>query len=84
MDIYEKGEITNAGKINIGTRKITVKKPWETEEILQLIDEKRKYKNVQGNSGIQKYKSLRNEISRKCREPRRNGCRKNVKKLKMK
>lgn len=49
-----KRAITNAGKINTGTRKITAKKPWVTEEILQLIDKKkevqkcsRKFRNTE-------------------------------------
>ncbi|XP_049765311.1 uncharacterized protein LOC126094789 isoform X1 [Schistocerca cancellata] len=63
-----KKAITEVGKENISTKKVAAKKPWVTEEILQLIDERRKYKHVPGKSGIQKYKSLRNEINRKCRE----------------
>ena len=59
---------TEVGKANIGTRKATAKKPWITDEIIQLIDERRQYKNAKGNRGIQKYKTLRNEINRRCRK----------------
>lgn len=43
------------------------RKPWISEEVVELIHERRKYKTVQDEVGQRTYRSLRNEINRKCK-----------------
>ena len=51
---------------NIPKVKSCVRKPWITTEILELMDERRKWKNTQTEDGKRKYQRLNNEIRRKC------------------
>ena len=46
--------------------------PWVTQGILGLIDERRKFNNPRDESGKRKYKSLKNEIDRKCKVAKEN------------
>ena len=46
------------------------KKEWITDEVLQLIEERRKYKNAKTEEGQKCYKRIRNEICRKARKAR--------------
>lgn len=56
-----------AGKV-IGKSTQAKRKLWMTEEILLLMDERRKYKNDTSELGKLKYKSLKNKINRICKE----------------
>ena len=52
-------------KSEIGYKEgITAKKPWVTEEMIRKMDERRKWKNVTSEEGMQKYKALNNELRR--------------------
>lgn len=44
------------------------KKPWVTEEIIDLIDERKKHKNAKEEKGREEYRRIRNQINRKCKE----------------
>ena len=43
------------------------KKAWVTQEILEMMDERRKYKNAPDEVGKEEYRRLHNEIGRKCK-----------------
>uniref|UniRef100_A0A8D8XEA4 Craniofacial development protein 2 n=1 Tax=Cacopsylla melanoneura TaxID=428564 RepID=A0A8D8XEA4_9HEMI len=43
------------------------RKPWISEEVLELIHERRKYKTISDEEGQRTYRRLRNEINRKCK-----------------
>lgn len=43
------------------------KKAWLSDEVLKLIDERKKYKNATSDQGKQEYKRLKNEVIRKSR-----------------
>ena len=54
-----------SAKSEIGYKEgVTAKKPWVTEEMIRKMDERRKWKNVTSEKGIQKYKALNNELRR--------------------
>ena len=59
-----------AAKEVLGKRKAAKKKEWITDEVLQLIEERRKYKNAKTEGGQKCYKRIRNEICRKARKAR--------------
>lgn len=52
----------------IGSQRKEAKKPWMTNEIIELINEKRKYKNQNNIQAQQIYKRIRNEIQRKIKK----------------
>jgi len=57
--------VNKAAKKVVGLqRRENVKKPWITKEILDKMEERRVYKNVNTAAGIQKYRSLNNELRR--------------------
>ena len=57
--------VNKAAKKVVGfQRRTSVKKPWITREMLNKIEERRKYKNVNTDVGRQKYKSINNELRR--------------------
>ena len=60
--------LENASKVVIGKEERKVKKPWITEEILELMEERRKRKNSRNEEDQTKYKQLRNQINRKCKK----------------
>uniref|UniRef100_A0A8D8Z0H2 Craniofacial development protein 2 n=1 Tax=Cacopsylla melanoneura TaxID=428564 RepID=A0A8D8Z0H2_9HEMI len=45
----------------------SAKKPWITEEIVDMIEERRKWKSVSSDEGKATYRRLKNEIVSKCR-----------------
>ncbi len=63
-----KESIIQAAKSKIGVEKRKRKKPWMKEEILQLMEERRKYKQARDEEGKRKYRALRNEIRRECKK----------------
>lgn len=57
--------VQKVGETEIGYRKGPVaKKPWVTEEMLTLMDERRKWKNVNSEEGKRKYRELNNKLRR--------------------
>ena len=57
--------VLEAAKETLGSKKSEAKKTWMTEEILHLIVERDKLKK---QSNLQRYRELKTEIQRKCRE----------------
>lgn len=58
--------ILQSAEKNIPKKRAEKKKPWITNEILELIDERRKWKNVQTDDGKRKYRQLNNKLRREC------------------
>lgn len=44
------------------------RKPWISKEVVELINERRNFKNATDQNGKQKYRRLRNEIIRKSKK----------------
>ena len=60
-------DIVKAAEDQIGRNTRPSKNPWVTQEILNLIDERRKYKNAANEAGKREYRRLKNEVDRKCK-----------------
>jgi len=60
--------LQKAAKNVIGNYKRKSRKPWITEEILNIMEERSQLKNSKKEENQIKYKQLRNEINRKCKE----------------
>ncbi|XP_049779702.1 uncharacterized protein LOC126176585 [Schistocerca cancellata] len=60
-------EVVKAAEDQVGKKTRANRNPWVTEEILNLIDERRKYKNAVNEAGKKEYKRFKNEIDRKCK-----------------
>ncbi|XP_049768440.1 uncharacterized protein LOC126106258 [Schistocerca cancellata] len=60
-------EIAKAAEDQVDKKTRASRNPWVTEEILNLIDERRKNKNAVNESGKKEDKRLKNEIDRKCK-----------------
>jgi len=73
LSIEEKGGnikrciLNNAGEV-LGKSKETKRKEWINEEILEMINERRKYKNATDQRGKEKYRKLKNAINRECKK----------------
>ena len=65
---YMKEGIIKSAEENIGKIKRIARKKWMKKEILEMIDERRKYKNSKCRKGKQKYRQLRNKIKRECKK----------------
>lgn len=52
----------------IGKKKQEIRKEWISQEVVEMINERRKYKNSKDEEGLMKYKSLRNRIIRRARQ----------------
>lgn len=63
----EQGIIKGTEKV-LGKKINKNKKPWITAEIINLMDQRRKYKNISTEQGQQKYRQLRNRIQRECKK----------------
>ena len=64
--------IHEAATTVVGRKKRTrARKPWVTTEMLDKMDERRKYKNVNTDAGRQMYRSLNNELRRVTEKARR-------------
>jgi len=74
-----KTKIIRVGEEIVGVRKNRARKGWITEEILQLMDERRGFKNSQDVEGKNRYRVLRNSITKKCREAKENWLREKCK-----
>lgn len=61
-------EIVRAADEEVGQIVPVAKKHWVTKDILDLIDERRRYKNAQDELGKKEYRRLHNEIGRKCKQ----------------
>ncbi|XP_068081777.1 craniofacial development protein 2-like [Anabrus simplex] len=62
-----KNEVSRAAEEMLGRKKISTKNQWITQEILDLIDERRKYKNDRNEEGRKEYRRLKNQVDRKCK-----------------
>ena len=60
-----KSAILETARETLGKKKLEARKPWMTEEILDLIDKRDKLDKL---SNSQIYRNLKSEIERKCRE----------------
>src|SRR5713101_4722301 len=61
-----KKELKKAAEAEIGyTREKNIKKPWITNEMLNKMVERRKWKNVNTETGKKTYKEINNELRRK-------------------
>ena len=60
--------LKNKAEEVLGIREKEARKPWITEEIIELINERRKYKNQINIESQQNYKRIRNVIQRKAKE----------------
>ncbi|KAL1445907.1 hypothetical protein WDU94_015575 [Cyamophila willieti] len=69
-NLKEALEIT--GKEVIGYSKMVGKKKWMTQEILELMEIRKMYKNQDSPEGKLKYKDLHKNIQRTCRQAREN------------
>ncbi|XP_049861464.1 uncharacterized protein LOC126355229 [Schistocerca gregaria] len=62
-----RAEVVKAAEDQVGKKMRANRNPRVTEEILNLIDERRKYKNAVNEAGKKEYRRLKNEIDRKCK-----------------
>ena len=62
-----KKDILESADKNIGKCKIVGRKPWITENILRLMDERRNNKNRKDEKSQSEYRRLRNQIKRECK-----------------
>ncbi|CAI6343800.1 unnamed protein product [Macrosiphum euphorbiae] len=65
--------LKNKAEEVLGSREKEARKPWITEEIIELINERRKYKNQNNIDSQQNYKHIRNIIQRKAKEAKKKG-----------
>src|SRR5436190_16121652 len=63
-----KGGLQQAAENIVGRMRNQERKPWITEEILELMEERRTLKCSNKEIDKTKYKILRNEINRKCKQ----------------
>lgn len=63
-----KKSLTNATTEVIRHKETEIRNPWITKEIIELLEERRKYKSKTDEEGERKYKMLKWEIIRKCRK----------------
>ena len=63
-----KSGLQEAAREVLGRRKCDKKNPWITDEVLDLIEERRKYKNANTEEGQACYKRIKNEICRNARK----------------
>ena len=74
-----KGVVQRSAQEHIGyERKERIKKPWITREIINKIDERRKWKNKSDEEGKKRYRQLNNEIRREAAKQRKCGGVENV------
>ncbi|XP_039285273.1 craniofacial development protein 2-like [Nilaparvata lugens] len=52
----------------LGRKKQENRKEWISQDIVEMINERQKYKNSQDEEGLRKYRSLRNKIIRKAKQ----------------
>ena len=76
-----KSSLADTANEVIQSKKNEIKKPWVTDEVLQLIDERRKFKNRKDEEGIEIYKKLRWKVIRECRKAKEINCNRMVAKL---
>jgi hypothetical protein len=67
-----KTTITDAAEKVAGRKRKKIKKPWITDDIVKLTEEKKQYKNLKEEEGRKRYKAIRNEINRKARKAKEN------------
>ncbi|XP_068081919.1 craniofacial development protein 2-like [Anabrus simplex] len=62
-----KNEVSRAAEERLGRKKRSTKNQWITQEILDLIDERRKYKNARNEEGRKEYRRLKNQVDITCK-----------------
>ena len=67
-----KEDIVKAADEKIGRKTRSANNPWVTQEILDLIDERRKYKNAHDEEGKRQYRRLKNKVDKKCKAAKEN------------
>lgn len=60
-----KQTITKIAVKTLGHKNIAARKDWITAEIVNLIEERRKYKNLNSIEGQERYRALRNLVIKK-------------------
>uniref|UniRef100_A0A8D9A4P5 Craniofacial development protein 2 n=1 Tax=Cacopsylla melanoneura TaxID=428564 RepID=A0A8D9A4P5_9HEMI len=65
-----KEAITTTAEEVFGKEQLIAKQKWMTKELLELMEERKKYKNSMDDDGKRKYKELRRIVQMKCREKR--------------
>jgi len=63
-----KQTITKTAAKPLGHKNITARKNWITAEIVNMIEVRRKYKNLNSTEGQKMYRALRNLVIRKSKE----------------
>ena len=63
-----KSSLADTANEVLQSKKNKIKKPWVTDEILQLNDKRRKFKNSKDEVGKEIYKKLRWKVIRECRK----------------
>src|SRR5215471_2947226 len=64
--------VVNQAALNVvgQQKRASAKKPWVTQEMLNKMEERRKYKNINTESGRQMYRKLNNELRRETEKAR--------------
>ena len=67
-----KNAITKSARQNLGVvKKTKAKKPWVTLEMLEKMEERRRWKNSSTDDGKRRYKKLSNELRRETDKARK-------------
>lgn len=66
-----KSAIKEAATEILGTTKNTPRKPWITEHVIELIEERRKYKNGNSMDDKVKYRYWKNMVNREVKKKRK-------------
>jgi hypothetical protein len=59
-----KDAVTKSARSNIGYKKKKIRKPWITETMIDKMEERRKWKNVNTDEGRKTYRKINNELRR--------------------
>ncbi|XP_068082613.1 uncharacterized protein, partial [Anabrus simplex] len=65
--IVMRNEVSRAAEEMLGRKKRSTKNQWITQEILDLMDERRKCKNARNEEDRKEYRRLKNQLDRKCK-----------------
>lgn len=63
-----KTRIIHAAESTLGKRNMEKRKKWISDEVIEMIKERRKYKNATDEEGKRRYRTIRNKINRKTRQ----------------
>ncbi|XKL61540.1 hypothetical protein PGB90_008597 [Kerria lacca] len=76
-----KQAISTAARNKIGIRKVNKKKSWMQEKVLELMEERRKYKAREEDAKRKYNKTLRNKIKGECKKEKEKWVSKNFEKI---